>query len=302
MGFTSPTTVMLLNFDPLHLSAAALVLAVLMHVGWNLLAKKVHQEVDLLWWALLGFIVLFGWIGIYALWQYELWTIELVQLVLITTLAITLYFVALRWAYQGAPASLVYPIARSSPLLIAVWMSLFWQSSMGLFAWIGVSLTVIALLALAWQNRAQATLKSVIFAATAAFFTSIYSISDYFIAQSFTEIELFIGLVTVAYVSSWLALSLLRYQQHKQIIPKQRPSLSVFLIASSSVGFAYVLTIYAMRDLSAVYVVSMTNMGIVIVFLLSIFWLKEPVNHRNNWIAIAVLMMGLLVLSVSRNS
>lgn len=269
-----------------------------MHVGWNVLAKQAHKEVDILWWALLGFIVLFGWIGIHALWRYEQWTVELVQLVFVTTLSITLYFVALRWAYQGAPASLVYPIARSSPLLIAVWMSLFWHESMSMLAWLGVTLTVIALLGLAWQNRAQATLKSVVFAAIAASFTSIYSISDYFIAQSFTNIDLFIGLVTVAFTSSLLALSLLRYQQHKQIIPKARPSLSVFLIASSSVGFAYVLTIYAMRDLSAVYVVSMTNIGIIIVFLLSIFWLKEPVNHRNNWIAIAVLMMGLLLLSV----
>lgn len=294
--------VIALNFDPMQVSAAALMLAVLMHVGWNLLAKQAHQEVDLLWWALLGFIVLFGWMGLDALWHYEQWTVELAQLVAITATANTAYFVALRWAYQGAPASLVYPIARASPLLIALWMGLFWQQTLSPIAWFGVTLTVIALMGLAWQNRAQASVKSVVFAATAAFFTSIYSISDYFIAQSFTDIRLFVGLVTIGYASSWLALSLLRYQQHKQIIPKARPSLSVFLIASSSVGFAYVLTIYAMRDLSAVYVVSMTNMGIVIVFLLSIFWLKEPVNHRNNWIAIAVLMMGLLVLSVSRNS
>ena len=293
--------VIALSFDPAHISTAALVLAVLMHVGWNLLAKQAHQEVDLLWWALLGFVVLFGWIGLDALWHYEQWTVELVQLVAITATANTAYFVALRWAYQGAPASLVYPIARASPLLIAVWMALFWQQTLSPLAWFGVMLTVVALMVLAWQNRAQASVKSVVFAATAAFFTSIYSISDYFIAQSFTDIRLFVGLVSIGYASSWLALSLLRYQQHQQIIPKARPSLSVFLIASSSVGFAYVLTIYAMRDLSAVYVVSMTNIGIIIVFLLSIFWLKEAVNHRNNWIAIAVLMTGLLMLTKSRS-
>lgn len=285
-------------FDADGLALVALLLAVVMHVSWNLLAKRYDAQVDLLWWALLGYVLLFGWYGFTALWRVPHWSTELSMLLLVSASANTAYFLSLRWAYRGAPASVVYPIARASPLLIALWMSLLWHNTLSVFVWMGVLLSVASLWGLAWLNRAQASGFAILFAMLAAFFTSIYSLSDALIAQVLTELDQLMGVVAFGYAVSWLALTGLRYVQGKQLMPTQKPTWVGGLIASVSIGFAYVFTIYAMSALNAVVVVSMTNAGIVLLFFLSIVWLKEPVHGVTNWLLIVLLMLGLSLVAL----
>jgi len=53
------------------------------------------------------------------------WSSVLVIALSITAVMLSVYFIYLRYAYQKAPIALVYPIARSSALLIALWSLLF---------------------------------------------------------------------------------------------------------------------------------------------------------------------------------
>src|SRR3989344_462545 len=105
--------------------ALALAAAVLMHVAWNLLARASHPDTRFLWWALVGYLVVLGPWSLYALITQAHWSPDLVGLLVISALANSLYFLVLGAAYRRAPVAVVYPIARSSPLLIAVWSSLF---------------------------------------------------------------------------------------------------------------------------------------------------------------------------------
>jgi hypothetical protein len=41
-------------------AALALTAAVLMHVAWNLLARANHPDSRILWWALVGYLVILG--------------------------------------------------------------------------------------------------------------------------------------------------------------------------------------------------------------------------------------------------
>jgi drug/metabolite transporter (DMT)-like permease len=57
----------------------------------------------------------------------------------ITALAVqNLYFFALGNAYRYASVALVYPIARSSPVLIALWSVLLFGETLGLEGWAAI--------------------------------------------------------------------------------------------------------------------------------------------------------------------
>ena len=108
----------------------AIGLSVLMHVSWNLLARHVDSRCNYLWWGLLAHLVL---LGPWALWRLAAdsdWNATLVIAMTVTAAANTLYFLALRKAYHFAPVALVYPIVRSSPVLIAIWAWLFFAQDL----------------------------------------------------------------------------------------------------------------------------------------------------------------------------
>src|SRR3990172_350994 len=105
-------------------AALALTAAVLMHVAWTLLARASHSDTRFLWWALVGYLIVLGPWSLYALITQAQWSSDLAMLLVISALANSLYFLVFGAAYRHAPVALVYPIARSSPLLIALWSSL----------------------------------------------------------------------------------------------------------------------------------------------------------------------------------
>ena len=112
--------------------------SVAMHVAWNLLVRHQGAQTRMLWWALAAHCATLGLWGLVALASEAHWSRELVGLLLISAGANTLYFLALNRAYEHAPVALVYPIVRSSPLLIGVWSVLFFGESLGVSAWVAM--------------------------------------------------------------------------------------------------------------------------------------------------------------------
>ena len=102
-------------------AALALVTSVIMHVTWNLIARHQARDAYLLWWVLLAHLVLLGPWGLYSLFTEVQWTPALVKWVVISASANVVYFMGLRRAYDYAPVAFVYPLVRSSPILIALW-------------------------------------------------------------------------------------------------------------------------------------------------------------------------------------
>src|SRR5690606_29525961 len=109
-----------LNEPAMSLALAAIALAVVMHVTWNLLARRADPRSDFLWWGLAGHLVLIGPWSVWALVRGTQWSPGMVVALAVTAAANSVYFLSLRAAYRRAPVALVYPLARSSPLLIAL--------------------------------------------------------------------------------------------------------------------------------------------------------------------------------------
>jgi drug/metabolite transporter (DMT)-like permease len=157
------------------ISGAALAVAasVVMHVAWNLIARHQSRDAYPLWWVLLAHLVLLGPWGAYSLFTEVQWTPTLGKWVLISATANVVYFVGLRRAYEHAPVAFVYPLVRSSPILIALWSTLFLGETLGVFAWTGLLVSVLGLVVLARVGGNAHDIRALPWALLAMFATSI---------------------------------------------------------------------------------------------------------------------------------
>jgi drug/metabolite transporter (DMT)-like permease len=104
------------------LALGLVLVAAVLHAGWNLAVKQAKQKQVFLWWALVVGSLCFT-VFIFAnpplparAWPY----------VISSAIMEALYFVALTWAYDIDDFSLVYPLARgTAPLLLVIWSTLF---------------------------------------------------------------------------------------------------------------------------------------------------------------------------------
>lgn len=275
----------------------ALAAAVLMHVAWNLAARRADPRSFFLWWAGLACLLLIGPWSIVILVRETTWSPGLLGLLLVSSGAEVLYFAALGTAYRHAPVPLVYPLARSSPLLIALWMALFFQEQLPLQAWAGIAISVTGVLALALTARGGAPVRALPWALTAALGTSIYSIANKFAVPALPSYTAVLGWACVTTTAAWLGLSL----QHRRLtgrwVPGVRPPAIHWLLAGVFLLNAYALVIYAMRYIPAALAVAFTNAGIVLAGVIAIVWFREREHWRARVAAIAVICFGLALLA-----
>jgi phosphonate utilization associated putative membrane protein len=278
----------------------AIALSVLMHVAWNLLARHVDSHCNYLWWGLLAHLIM---LGPWALWRLiadSHWNPELVITMLVTATANAFYFVALRKAYHYAPVALVYPLVRSSPVLIALWAWLLFGQNLSVGAMVGIGISVVGLWGLAGTSKHGDTKHALPWALIAAFATSIYSLSDKVAVIYLPSFGSQLGFISIGYLASFLALSLVQYQEIKSFVPKYRPRVLYIVIGGLFIGVAYALVVRAMLELPAAYVVAYTNAGIVLATILSIWIFREREHWVRRSLAASIVTIGLVVLGLGK--
>lgn len=281
-------------------AGVALAISVAMHVTWNLLARHQPKDAYPLWWVLLGHLLLLGPWGLSSLWIEVRWTSGFVALLGISATANVVYFIALDRAYRHAPVALVYPLVRSSPLLIALWSTVLFSESLGLAAWFGIAISMCGLLLMARTGRQGHDGRAIPWALTAMLATSVYSLSDKAATGQMTSFGAVVGFITFGYLASWIAISISLRARIGRWTPQARISWPGMAIGGLCVGLAYALVIHAMRSFPAAEVVAYTNMGIVIASLLSIFWFKEKMYWKIRLLGGLIICLGLVVMSLAR--
>lgn len=274
-------------------------LSVGMHATWNLLARQVPATCNYLWWGLLAHLLLLGPFAIYGFIQIQ-WSSTLILLNALAALALSAYFIALRHAYRLAPAAFVYPLARSSPLLIVLWTYLLWGKMPNLLASLGIGLSVVGLWVLALtSSRKTTTFKALPWVGLAAFCTSIYSLCDKIVAQELDSFAAILAYVSVSYLAAFIMMSVLNWRETQTWYPCCRPQASLILLGGLCIGSSYALIIQVMKQLEAATAVTFSNAGIVLVSIISIFVLKEKEQWLKRLIAASLISSGLIVLGLS---
>ncbi|MBU0679986.1 MAG: EamA family transporter [Proteobacteria bacterium] len=280
-------------------SALAVGASVVMHVAWNLIARQQARGAFPLWWVLLAHLVIFGPWGLYVLIQEVAWTPGFVALLVTSATANAVYFFGLHKAYEHAPVALVYPLVRSSPLLIVIWGTLLSGEALRHTVWMGIVISITGLWILSSSAlRPSSDRKAFAWALLAMFATSIYSLSDKAATASIPSFVGLIGFVSVGYFASWLTMCGILKRRTGRWIPQQRIAPPALLVGGLSIGLAYALVIHAMRYLPSAEVVSYTNAGIVIATFLSIFYFDERTHWQRRLLGAAIIVGGLGVMAM----
>lgn len=273
-------------------------LSVLMHVTWNLLARHVDSRCNYIWWAILANNIILGPWAIWSLIQDVSWSSALVLSMTISAFANGLYMVALRQAYLYAPVALVYPVARSSPVLIALWTWLFFNQSISDLGILAIAINAFGLWIMASTAKAGDAARALPWMLAAAFATSIYSISDQHAVASLPSMGSQVGLVVSTEIFCFMVIAIFQWMQTGKFIPPCRPKLHFIVIGGLSLGLAYALTIRAMQWLPAAHVVAFTNLGIILATLLSIWLMKEREHFQRRILAALIITVSLVLLKI----
>lgn len=128
-------------------------LSVVLHVSWNLLTRRTPSEANFLWWIVGLYVLMFAPFTL----PYFVHAAERSPVLYICA-AISgttngIYFLALRSAYVLSPASAVYPMVRSSPLIIAIVETLFFEGKFPLFSWCAILIAASGLWIIATSSH-----------------------------------------------------------------------------------------------------------------------------------------------------
>jgi len=278
----------------------ALTVAVLLHVAWNLAARHADPKSAFLWWALAGWLVIAGPWSLALLIFHAAWSWHLGSLLAITCAAEALYFLALAAAYRHAPVPLVYPVARSAPVLIAFWTTLFFGEQLSARGWTGIAVSVAGVLWLAATAYRGAAARALPLALVAAFGTSVYSTSNKLAVAALPGYGVQLGFVTVTLLVAWLALTFELRLRFRRWRPALAPPLVRAGVGGICIANAYALVIYAMQYIPAAYAVAFTNAGIVLAGIVAMTLYKEREHWRARLAAMLVICLGLALLAFAR--
>lgn len=276
----------------------ALALSVAMHVIWNLMARHLPRQANPLWWVLLAHLVLFGPWGFRELATTVDWTPGMALLLAVSAAANAVYFTGLARAYEHAPVALVYPVVRSSPLLIALWGTLFFGQHLPPLAWAGIVVSVLGLLVMASGSGRGNGGHALPWALLAMLSTSVYSLSDKAATAHIPTFMGLMGFLSVGYLASWIAITWRMRRRSRRWVPEQRIGAIPMLAGGLCIGVAYALVIHAMRALAAAEVVAYTNAGIVLATVSSVYLFGENEDWKRRMLGAAVIMLGLMLLSL----
>lgn len=273
-------------------------LSVLTHVTWNVLARNADQRANFLWWGLLTHLIILGPLGFWALICLTQWSTTLVMATLVTAAANSSYFISLRHAYRHAPVAVVYPLVRSSPLLIALWSWLIFQTPLSSKEWLAMLVSISGLLLLASSVFKKVSRSVLPWAALAALSTSIYSLSDKVAVLALNSFAEQLGFISIGYFCSFLCLTGLQKVETGHWLPPTRPPVLLTFIGGLCIGSSYALVVRAMIQIPAAHTVAFTNSGIVIAVLLSIFVFHERKHWQRRLFAAILITVGLGLLAL----
>jgi len=279
-----------------------LTLSVLMHVAWNVMTRLTDSRANFLWWGLLAHTLLFAPWTVASLITEAQWNTELIIALLFSATANVFYFFALRRAYHLAGVSFVYPIARSSPILIALWAWLLFDEQVGLWGLTGILVSILGLCLLAKVDPGEHTVRAMKWALLAAIGTSIYSLSDKMAVNYLPTFSTQLGYISVGYFASFIFLSIQQYRSSDTFVPEKRPQWILIILGGLFIGVAYALVVRAMVSLPASSVVAISNSGIVLATLVSILVFKEKQLALQRLICSVLISIGIgLVVTDLRN-
>ncbi len=158
-----------------------LLVAALLHAGWNLFVKRAGEKQVFTWWGLVVGSICFAPLLLVS----QSFPLHIWPYVIFSALVEGAYYIILTSAYEHGDFSLVYPMARgAAPAFLVVWAVLFLGERPRPAGFVGLALLVLGLVIVGgntwWSLRKTTALSrsGIILALSVALCISIYSAID----------------------------------------------------------------------------------------------------------------------------
>jgi drug/metabolite transporter (DMT)-like permease len=283
------------------------------HSTWNLLAKRRSQQPDFFWWMLLtiGVVMALPAAGLLARWPLPAacWGYGLAS-----GGFLGLYFFALLAAYRRGDLSLIYPLARSAPLVLLAWTGLVMGVRYDGWGYAGVALIMLGAFVLPlhgaggwrrWFNAGTA------WAAVTAVATAGYSFCDHqamaVVHATSADLPATMGrslaYLWIQFGSGGLVLWVFL------AVAGRRPGRATWrankgtVVAVAVLNIAtYTLILLAMMTNKVTYVVAFRQMSIVLGVLLGLLVLHERRGAAMRLTGAAIICGGLVMVAIANSS
>jgi multidrug transporter EmrE-like cation transporter len=266
-----------------------------LHLGWNILAKKSEDKLAFLWLAL----VIPGIVGAFYLAQELIYgNINSTAWLCILGSGVihSIYFATLSNAYNETDLSVVYPYSRGiSTLLTTIIGVILLSESLSAIGYLGIALTIIATLMGPLLDRKHSSLSLVGFrySVITGIMISFYLVIDKIALKhieplNYLMIIFFIMFICIAPVIT----------KNKRFKNELDNSKLLPFAAGIFMGSAYLFVLFAMKNAPVSYVVSARASGIVISGVAGVIVFKEQVSiHR--WFAIGLICLGVIFIGLA---
>ena len=284
-------------------TAIALVLcSAVSHALWNYFAKSGKDKSGFMF--LMNVTSHFTVLPVYLLflkdWRLPL---EVIPILFFSGLAEAVYFFSLAKAYESGDLSVVYPVARSSPVFVAVFASIFFLEPLSSWGIAGILIVLLGVYVIylpelsiskALQPFRNPAGKATLFALMAAFGTTAYTLLD---RVGVTHVDPLL-------YSFWLEVSVTIFLVPIQLVRGidtiarewktgwKRISISGFLMRGG-----YILILIAMNLAPVAYILAIRQFSVVIGALLGVFFLKEGYG-RQRVVGALIVFIGVYFLVV----
>jgi len=279
------------------------------HAAWNLLSKASGGPISFMRRALkystLCYLPLFL---VAQPWADYSWTS--LACVIPSGIAAGLFFFCLSIAYHHGHASVVYPIARSFPILVVTWVSLVWGRVPSLQALIGIGLIVGGCFVLPMQrltlgpegfalrNYLNA---SCFWAFIAAMMTAGFSIIDKVAAVSFPTEPVSVALISrvnYVYLQNAVAWGVMEGLIAWRRWPTEETRRSAAVGSGLILLISYSLIVVALTTDPVAYVVSFRQLSILMTAVVSMVWIERKI-FPTRLVAVSIIFVGVILVGLA---
>jgi len=287
-----------MEFLPLALVLASAV----SHGLWNYLAKEGKDKESFM--LLLNLTSLPLLLPVFLLILPEIYLpLEILPYLLVSGLAETVFFLGLGKAYESGDLSIVYPVARSSPVFVTIAAAVFLGETISMTGLLGILVIFIGVYILHLKGMTREDLVAPVrylmsgssrYAVTAALGTTVYSITD----------KLGVTTVDPLLYSFWLGFSVTGMMTVVTIRRKGFKAIRDEFSSPLKVSFAgllmrsgYMLVLYAMSIAPVSYILALRQISVVLGTLMGVAFLGESYG-RVRIMGSVVIFVGVFILGV----
>jgi uncharacterized membrane protein len=287
--------------DPLPL--ILVIISAVSHSLWNFLAKEGKDKESFM--LLLNIISLILFLPVfYFIIPNIYFPIQVLPYLIISGIAETLYFFGLGKAYETGDLSLVYPIARSSPVLVSIAAFILLGEVITFIGVISILIIFSGIYILHLKRLTSKELTAPItylktgsskYAILAALGTTIYSISD---KIGVTKIDPLLYSFWLGFFITSMLLAFTVYRRGIEVIRQELTgSLTRISISGVLMKGGYILVLYAMSLAQVSYILALRQISIVLGALMGIIFLGEKYGNTRI-IGSVIIFIGAYLLTV----